>query len=774
MAEPLADRKDVDGDAVTNCRERPPRASQVPGEHVPLGRLDAIDWTTVENAWAEPSKAPEVLRAFVAAEDAAARYDALNDLYLDLLDDMVADAAVVCLPFLFELALDTAVAGRGGLLEFIETLAEAAETGVEMTGGVMPELPKVITEDERCDLIDDISWGNGIRIARRLRERLGELSVLLSDPAPEVRGVAARLLARHVDDPGALLPSLLERAAVEDDQLVRHMLAQALGALVARLRDEGLGGTRLNDAAPNDTALTNTMAEDPARPVVAALVRLAASGGDAAATFSALENLARYAPADLPADTVERVIARFPDIAPAPIPYRPDEPLWNFSPRNGYSTIFDARECCGYVLDPRVRADETLYELIRSLNDEVTYRQRILLARLGQSEEPDFLSGVANELYVLHNGWRVPDPERSAEALTPLLTHENRRLAEAAASALRHGRLPMTPDMLDAAFRGGHVEPLVAAGDPRACELLAERMPRAEGIEHVVRWCEQLGPRAAGLTSLLRHRARTHLDRLDLSGDTNPYAEANRTAVFWAPTYLAALLAAGSDDLPDAVALLEWLAERAASAGKALHPKALILLDIIGGLGRRAAPAVPVLRRLLHDRDADARVLAARALWHAGDDPAPLFPVLGAVLDERREWNAQRRALELVTAMGQAASPLLPRLRALVPDAPTPRSLLTLRAVDPSARGETDEPLRQAWLAQRGYREDIAGCLHRERAQGRESPAAFDALLRAELAEPRRVGNTSTPNDRANHRFDADADERLRALCQALLSETTI
>jgi hypothetical protein len=85
----------------------------------------------------------------------------------------------------------------------------------------------------------------GLLAGQVLRAYLPRMGGLLADPDPEVRQVAAHLLARSCGDPAALAPVLAARAAHEAEPRVRAALPTVLAGLVRRLRSAADGGVAL-------------------------------------------------------------------------------------------------------------------------------------------------------------------------------------------------------------------------------------------------------------------------------------------------------------------------------------------------------------------------------------------------------------------------------------------------------------------------------------------------------------------------------------------------
>lgn len=149
-----------------------------------------------------------------------------------------------------------------------------------------------------------------------------------------------------------------------------------------------------------------------------------------------------------------------------------------------------------------------------------------------------------------------------------------------------------------------------------------------------------------------------------------------------------------------------------------------------------------------------------------------MLPVARAVVADRREWYGNRhQALDLLALLGPEAAPAAGQLRETAADgteehAVRARAALALRALAPADREDVAPVLRAAWTADRDTRPRIAAALRREPYA---PPAGFAELLRAELADPRRFGNTADPG-RTPVRCLCVDDEALVADCRALLA----
>jgi HEAT repeat protein len=88
---------------------------------------------------------------------------------------------------------------------------------------------------------------------------------------------------------------------------------------------------------------------------------------------------------------------------------------------------------------------------------------------------------------------------------------------------------------------------------------------------------------------------------------------------------------------------------------------------LLGRLGRAASPAVPLLVRVLLDREADLRCMAASTLGRVGPEPAVVAGLVDALTD--REASVRLATLDALLPLGPAAARALPSLRVAVKDA---------------------------------------------------------------------------------------------------------
>ncbi|MFD8080872.1 hypothetical protein ACFV4F_04140 [Kitasatospora sp. NPDC059722] len=735
--------------------------------HDPLDGLDDIDWAALNHAYGPATDVPGLLRD-LTSPDPAERDHALDALYGGVHHQGdVYDSTLACLPFLCALAAAPAVADRGSLLTLLDSIGESAARRAELADH-LPDPQAVVTRAQETGCWgDDLELAYGLLAREALEQRLPGLTALLADAEPDVRAAAAVLLAGRHTRPATVLDLITTPAAAEEhDPTVRHAHVIALSTLAGRLSDD----------PPQQLRATR------------ALAGLAEPGQDPATELAALAALARHTPQHLPEGLADRATAALDRARQHPTA-SPGEPR----PETGtLLSHLRTLQTASFTEDTDELVAEALDDLIDALGDRVAERHRLVLHTLRHGD-PHSPQAAVDRAGDLHSGWRVPDADaaRTAEALGRLLRGSDPQLAAAAAQELRLGRFPLSPDLLDTAatiaddgrYRTGWgwerylpgqcIQLLAAAGDERAVGLLAPLLAGRSVPEDLALYCRQLRPHAHEMLSALLSRAHPATERCEVDGviDDTALAEVGRL--------LAAMAATGHPRAhvvigPVLAACLDLTRDTTGS----LHHGLRTVLSDPEGLGLDAEDALPVLRELLGDPYPVTRVDAARALWHAGQDPAEILPVLDALIADTDDWFPRFHALELAAVMGPDAAPLEDRIRTALAaelaieehDRTLVRLLLAARATGPAeshARPD-DGLLRTLWTRSRPVRPLIAAALRREQAE-RDLPDGFPELLHAELADPRRVDNNGDHS--RGTRYDTDADDRFRADCRALLAE---
>ncbi|WP_282693327.1 PBS lyase [Streptomyces sp. CC208A] len=708
-----------------------------------LTGIEEVDWASLGHAYGPADDVPALLRG-LASPDPAERETALDGMYGAVHHQGdVYDSTLACIPFLLELVADPAVQDRGGIVELLTSIG-----GIEL-------------DDEDDDLdgpagldpdgAECVPAANFAMAAAAVAAGADVFLCLVDDADTEVRLAAPVALASLHPDPARVLSLLRERLSVEPDTEVRLALVAAVGRIALRhasLRSE----------------------------TVDWLAWLARAAQDPGLRLASLAQLARCAPGRIPDDIVRRVTELLEEIRTAPPP-EPDDRSDDKGEEPGparmpVTLVGQVRE----LLEEQVAGQRTpcTEELLRTLHgaldDRVDDRIALVLAQLrspdpGQRTDAIWLCGGLIRLWrgryeevVRLVGAQLADPDaRLREAATSFLERLFELGAPAAdglAAVLAGGEGPGGAPVL----RGGPTEltgrtardgallALARCGDARAVPLLARALEGPGEVRRELLYAvDGLGPAAAGLAPLLRHRlAAVGLDE-DLYDRSSPLLYA-----------LAAVR--GGQALPEVLRVLrgapehrrEWVREAAART--------------LASFGPAAREAVPELRELLAARTATLATTAARALWAVEGDADAVVPVLERWLRPGTSGTDRCAAAQALGAIGPAAAGAA---RALRPGL-TSRDLwerVRCAAALWRVAGETDRTLPvllAAWEENRHARVDIAECL----AEMGPAAAAAQLPVLTELTRRRR----HNAREGASGSHDIHQDEKLLTLCRAALA----
>ncbi|MGW1168584.1 HEAT repeat domain-containing protein [Streptomyces sp. NPDC002550] len=692
--------------------------------------IEDVDWASLGHAYTESATDVPDLLWGLASDDSERREIALDGMYGAVLHQgTVYDSTVACVPFLFELAANRAVAGRGAVVGLLHSIADPFSD--EDPGD--PEDREYWSGFDE-ELHED--WERHFFVARDLiRVRAGDFLDLLGDPDPGVRAAASTALARLHPDPVRAFAALRDRLPAESDPSAARSVVGALATAAVR------EPSRLEAAAAQ--LLRSVLSETT----------------DPGLRMTALAHLARCAPGALPEDTARTALDVMRVSQEAA---RAEEPPKVPAPRTDtmISYLRELKEEHRRALGLE-EADELLEELHTQLGDRIDIRLPLLVGML-DSPDRNRRSHAVTMAGMLLSGWRVPDDE-PVMALARLLRDDELSLQKSVLSELCHlgpaARCASEevvayiqswddrPLEEDTPFRrmalGMAYELLTLQGDSRIVPALGHLLTVVAIPEQLVRWIEALGPEAAAPLAPVLH------DRLAALAPGSQDEDADRLA--------AALgVLRHTPSLPLLARLLdhaEYGRTRAAVLGAFAH------------CGPAAAEALPVVRRMWEDgtlRDQD-RVLVARALWSLTGDAEAVLPVIRENL-RSDHWLRWRPALELAGALGRSGAVLAPDLRAAIAEGHTG---FQAAAALWQVTGETEEALPvllEQWRTTPARRPDMAACL------AGMGPAAAPALplIRAELSSPRRHSN-DRPR-RGNIRYDVASDEALLADCRRVLA----
>ncbi|MFF8731379.1 HEAT repeat domain-containing protein [Streptomyces sp. NPDC015171] len=704
--------------------------------------IEDVDWASLGHAYTDSATdVPDLLRG-LASDDPERREIALDGMYGAVLHQgTVYDSTVACVPFLFELIANEAVAGRGDVVALLHSIAdpfEGEDEGDEPDEGDAEE--SGFWEAYDAELHEE--WQREYFVARDLiRGRAEAFLDLLDDPDPGVRAAVPAALARLHPEPVRVFGVLRGRLAAESDPEATRRLARALSVLAVRHPDQ----------------LRTEAAE--------ALRGLLGSTRDAELRLTALIALARCAPAELPPDTVRiasevlrqaRETAESNGADGAPLPAGPLTP-----PRTdthiSYVRELYAEHRRSLGLDDR---DELVQELHTALRDRTDIRFPLLVDQL---RGPDLRQRrhAAAMAGCLLTGWRAPD-DTPLLALAGQLTDEDLRLQKSVLSTLvdlapaahRVSEHLVTyiagwadrPIEKDTPFPemalGMAYEVLALQGDTRIVPALVALLEVVDLPERLPRWVAALGPEAAATLGPVLHERLAALDPGPRSQDRDRLVDA-----------LGVLRHAGSVPL-----LVRVLAAAEQPAGRER------VLAALARHGRAAAEAAPLIGRLWDRAPAgEERIHLAEALWALNGDTEAVLPVVRDAFGSRG-WRRWRTALRLTEALGRSGAALAPRLRELIAAGHSPAlAAIALWQVT----GDADEVLPvllEQWPVTPREWPAMAACLA---AMGGTAAPALP-LIRAQLAAPRHHQNYDA---RPGIRYDVTSDVALLTDCRRVLAE---
>ncbi|MDV5143516.1 PBS lyase [Streptomyces sp. SBC-4] len=697
--------------------------------------IDDVDWASMGHAYGDASDVPGLLRG-LASPDGSEREIALDGMYGAVHHQGdVYDSTVACVPFLFELVATAGLPGRGEIVELL--------CGIDGDGRD-PEEMDFWSDDED----EYAAWAETLaRAESDTRARSGVLLDVLADPDAGLRRAVPGALVQLHGDREEVLRVLRRRLAVERDAGVLRALATAVGEL----------GVRHAEFTEESGA------------VLANLLGRGDGPGDPGLRLSALVQLARCAPGQLPERAVEIALdvmreareeveeadgdpARDGTTGPVPPPTTPT--MISYLRRLKASRR-------GSVKAPW--ATELLGQLHRALDDRVAERFALLEDQLrspdwGQRREAIDMAGL------LLTGWRGPH-EESVRLLGEQLRETDHRIVRRASRELEWlyaigrpaadalaVRVAAGPEFLPQArwsetSYGAALCALAAQGDARAVPALVDVLRYGEVPEDLGDWIGRMTPEAAAeLAPVLLGR----LSRIA------PGKQPRRTEHL-----LKAAAATGvAEAVGPAVRILR-------APGDVTRPVLGDALRALAELGEPAREALPELRRLARDGDTHLRVRAATALWSAGAGTEAVLPAVSSGLAADR-WPERVDALRLIARMGTEAEGLLPEVRRLVASPEENggwvAGALATALWEAGRDAEESLPvLLGAWSAHIDNRPDVAG------VWARMGPSARSAVpvVREELAAVRRHNNTGGTG---RIRYRVADDELLLGHARALLT----
>ncbi|WP_026402051.1 hypothetical protein [Actinomadura rifamycini] len=671
--------------------------------------LHDIDWSSMVHAYGSAEEVPGLLLA-LRSSDEEERDRALSRFYgaVHHQGDVYA-CTVASLPFLFELADDTATPGRDDVVELLVSIgSEAVGRGdVEYVG--------------------HIDFAGAARVVRGRAETFVGFAC---DPDVRVRRAAVPGLGLFVDDVARASEVLRGRMADEPSFVVQSLIVEAMANLALRLPEH----------AEEATAWFAALAADPhAVPET----RLAA-----------VVQRARCAPGQVDEGTVAAAIEllREADVGGA-------EEAWGSPPRpavpgDGPPQIVAAFE----DLERHRSVHSPTTDLLRTFHGTLAERvpaRTTLLAEQLRSRDPGARLDAIRMSRELMAGWRG-DHARLVMLVAEHLGASHPQVAAEAAAALNscHAIAEPAREALAAYVGGpdgwcsarphvrrGHqeaVQALARLGDVRAVPSLVAALDGGEDGWRAVQVAGRLPQAAERLVPLVCD----HLRSLDL---------AHYAVDMSARSALSALVGL-ADGAVEAIA--ETLD---AAVARELWSIASSALDALAAFGPSAAPALRTIRPLI--AHGAARPAAVAALWAIGGDPDEVVrPALG-LLDDRAVGIG--KATDVLAGIGPHAREALPRLRDLLADGDEWNRVSCANALweiggVPEAPVVLDT-LLQAWGQNPFTANEVVACLERM------GDAAVPAVpqLRAELLRPERRGRFGSIDD----------DEELQRICRVLIEQ---
>ncbi|MBT2365359.1 PBS lyase [Streptomyces sp. ISL-10] len=690
--------------------------------------IDEVDWASLAHAYGPADDVPELLRGLASA-DPDEREHALDAMYGAVHHQGdVYDSTLACIPFLMELVADPTVEDRGGIVELLTSIG-----GIDLDG------------DDELDPDDEEFEGaaNYAMAASAVTAGADVFLALAGDRDRGVRLAAPLALATLHSDPVQVLGVLRERFDKEKDNEVRLAFIDAAGRIALRHQ-----------------CLTPD--------VVAWLMTIGGPAYCAGLRLGAIAQLARCAPATLPADVVPWVTGLLRELRAEPVVVAaaaemPSPPVPGAQRETRAAAV--ARRVAPWTAD-------LLRTLHAGLGDRVDDRIALLADQLCSPDRGQRIDGVRMSEALLRTlrgaydelvgliGEQLADPEPRLGDAAAVVLKGLFQLAAPAADALMervaaepHGWVrewDAGPPTLGAA-----VMALVRAGDARVVPVLARILEREKAPGDLGRSLDRLGTTAAPLGPALCDRlARVPLDDT-LHEQAGPLLHG-----------LSVLRAA--DTLPGAVpAVLRVLRGAPAYRREWVTESALRALT---AFGPAAHEAVPELRRLIAGphggRPGDTGLpaaltaRAAGALWAIEGDADAVLPVLCAVLNGP-DLGARRTAAAVLGALGPAGAPAAHLLGGLLWSAEPWTRVESAAALwrvsgDP---GRAWPVLRRAWGEQPHSRVPVAAALAEMTTRGAEGA---DRLVDSELLSVRR--HNAIDAGAGGH--DIFTDERLLSLCR--------
>ncbi|MDF9825993.1 hypothetical protein M2447_000069 [Ereboglobus sp. PH5-10] len=190
----------------------------------PLAGIDSVSWGKLSHAYGDASDVPGHLRALVDG-DAKAADHASSELFAAILHQgTIYTATIPAIPFFARIAACPGARGRKEALWFLVGFGESIRAGWSRTPGYLPRGTNMKDFDARC------------RAA--LAGACEMVASVVSDPAPELRALAAQVAQASLPMPGKIIAMLRRQLSVEKDNDAKAAIIRALVAGGALSRAE--------------------------------------------------------------------------------------------------------------------------------------------------------------------------------------------------------------------------------------------------------------------------------------------------------------------------------------------------------------------------------------------------------------------------------------------------------------------------------------------------------------------------------------------------------
>ncbi|MGW7429854.1 PBS lyase [Streptomyces sp. NPDC054861] len=670
-----------------------------------LTGIEEVDWASLGHAYGPADDVPELLRG-LASDDSTEREVALDGMYGTVHHQGdVYDSTLACIPFLLELVADPAVQDRGGIVELLTSIG-----GIDLGADEdLDELDQLDAEDGEF-----IPAANYAMASAAVAAGADVFLSLVGDPDPEVRLAAPCALASMHPEPARVLTLLRERLTVECDTEVRLALVEAVGRIARR--HESLRAETVD--------------------WLGWLTRAAQAPG---LRLAALAQLARCAPAEVPADVAEQVAALLDEVRAAPpepsVPSdsgsvgSPGSPGSFGSGSAGSSGRFGE----GGPADPRAYADPDAFLRPGPGHASVPGSGHGRGSGSGPGCDSGSRAALAPDAALAYTPAATPWTD---ELLRTLHTALDDRVDDRIALILAQLRSPDRSQRSDAIWLCGGLIRMWRGGYDEVVRLvgaqLADPDPRLReaATSFLERLFELTGPAADALAALSARVSSTPPALRGQEGwgppagaraGSRPGAGAGASAWVRAGGCGALLALARSGDARAVPLLAKALAEPEVRRE---------LLYAVDALGPAAVPLAPALRRRLARVELDDRLydhaapllFALTAIRGAQALPEVLRVLRGAP-PNRRDW-VREAALRALAAFGPAAREAVPDIRELLlGDAATVSASAALALWSVKGDAVAVLPALEAWL--RPGVPDPEWCAA-ARALGSIGPAAAD------------------------------------------------